>query len=187
MSTEHDEQQYQRMAESWQDEDVPQWNRMRHLVQPQRQSVPVWLQWGTLAASALTLVLTVSRTEIDMSNGLTVRFGGQDQNQLRQLVTTAVANANTTQSAVLDARLQQFAADQQQANRALYVSWQEANRRERRQELGTLVSGWRDQRLEDQQAIASRFTELTNDQLESNQYLNNLMQTVATRPGRRDL
>lgn len=186
MSNEHDEQQYQRMAGAWQDEDVPHWNRMRHLVQPQRPAVPAWLQWGTLAASALTLALTVSRVEVDVSNGLTLRFGGQDQNQLKQLVTTAVTEANFTQSAVLDARLQQFAADQQQANRALYVSWQDANRRERRQELGVLLSGWQDQRYQDQQAIAARFNELTNDQLANNQYVNNLMQTVA-RPGRRDL
>ena len=177
---------YSELAQKWQDEEVPAWNRARHLVQPQRKTVPAWLHWSALAASVMAMALTLSRAEIDTRDGFVLRFGGQNDADLRRLATVTLAEASATQSAVLDARLQQFALDQQQANRLLYTSWDEAGRRERQQEIGMLLSGWQNQRIHDQQTINTRFNELTNDQIENTQYLNTFMKTVAA-PGRRAL
>ncbi|HTQ99401.1 MAG TPA: hypothetical protein VMH83_05405 [Candidatus Acidoferrum sp.] len=189
MSNDHDEQalEYQRMADTWQDETVPAWNRARHLVQPQRAATPPWLQWSALVASVMALALSLSHAEIDTRNGLVIRFGGHDEAQLKQLAAAAMAEAGATQTAVLDARLQQFAYDMEQSNKLALTTWQDTERRERRQDLGVMVSDLQNQRFQDQQTLNTRFNQLVNDQFENTQHFNSLLQTAANRPGRRDL
>ncbi|MES2605679.1 MAG: hypothetical protein V4603_12135 [Pseudomonadota bacterium] len=181
-------QQYRDMATQWQDEEVPRWNRARHLVQPQRrQGNTPWLSWTALAASLAAIFLVVSKTEVSTENGLMISFGGGlGEARVQQLVTAAVASSTAAQTTFIDTRLSEFTEQQTLANRLLYAEWENSTRNERQQELGLLLTGWQSQRFQDQQAVASRLNELTNDQLENNQYLNALMRTVAA-PGRNGL
>ncbi len=178
---------YAAMASDWQQEPVPKWNRARHLVKPRVQQTPPWLSWGALAASVLAVVLVSTQAEISTADGLVIRFGGElQETRVQQLIATALAANTASQAAVLDARLADFATRQLDASRLQFADWADSNRLERRQELNLLLSGWQNQRLQDQQVYAARFNELTNEQIESNQYLNTLMQTVV-RPGRSGL
>lgn len=176
-----------RMAHDWQDEAVPQWHRNRHLVRHQQRPAPPWLGWGALAASLVSVFLFASQAEVSTANGLVISFGGNaSEERVQELIAGKLAASTASQNALLDARLLEFSQRQLDANRLLYAEWQQDNRLERRQELGLLLSGWQNQRLQDQQIYAARFNELASEQIESNQTLNNLMQTVA-RPGRSGL
>lgn len=183
---EHQEQEYRRMAEAWQEEAVPHWHRNRHLVQSQRQAAPLWLSWGAIAASLIAMVLSLSRAEIDFSQGLNIRFGGKSEAELRQLALQTMMEAGETQSAVVDARLTQFALDLERSNQLLFATWQQANERERQTELNMLVNSWRTQRFEDRQELNNRFNQVVNDQLQNTRYINAILQNAA-RPGRSTL
>lgn len=181
-------QQYRDMAAQWQAEEVPYWNRARHLVQPRsRNSGNRWLSWTALATSITAVFLVIGKTEISTQNGLVISFGGGlGEARVQQLVATELAASTAAQTALLDTRLDEFAEQQLTASRLLYAQWQDSNRAERRQELGLLLTNWQNQRYQDQQAVASQLNELTADQIENNQYLNALMRTVA-QPGRNGL
>lgn len=184
----HDEAMaWTRMAADWRDEPVPAWHRTRHLVRPPVARTTNWLSWTALTTSLLVAVVAVGNAEISTSDGLVIRFGGSlPEAQLQQLVANGIAAHAANQAAIIDARLTDFAARQLDTNRLLFAEWADSNRLERRQELNLLLSGWQNQRLQDQQTYAARFNELASGQIENNQYLNTLMQTVA-RPGRSGL
>jgi hypothetical protein len=180
-------QQWASLAHHWQDEAVPRWHRNRHLVREQPRPTPAWLSWGALAVSLIAAFLVATRAELSTTNGLVISFGGSlGEQRVQQLVANELAASAVTQAALLDARLLEFSEQQLVANRLLYAEWQQENRLERRQDLGLLLSGWQNQRQQDQQTYAARFSELSNDQIESNQTLSNLVQAVA-RPGRSGL
>lgn len=181
-------QQYRDLAAQWRDEEVPRWNRARHLVQPQRrQANAQWLHWTALAASLTAAFLVVSKTEVSTENGLMISFGGGlGEARVQQLVAAELATSTAAQTALIDARLNEFTQQQAVANRLLYAEWEDNTRAERQQELGLLLTGWQNQRFQDQQAVASQLNELASDQIENNQYVNALMRTVAA-PGRNGL
>lgn len=172
------------LADKWQDQAVPEWNRARFVVPPARQVHAAWPVWGALAASLAAIVLVLLRVEISTTNGLLISFGGsQTEARVQELVTAELARHDTEQELLLDARLDDFAADQLNANQLLLARWQEVSRAERRQELGLLMTSWQSQRFEDQQEVNNQLTSLANDQIENNQYLNVLLQSAA-RPRR---
>lgn len=171
--------QFYQLADKWQDQAVPDWNRARFVVPPARQAHGSWPAWGALAASLAAIVLVVARVEISTTNGLLISFGGsQTEARVQELVAAELARHDTEQELLLDARLDEFAADQLNANQLLLARYQEATRAERRQELGLLMTSWQSQRFEDQQEVANQLTSLANDQIESNQYLNVLLQNA---------
>ena len=181
-------QQYRDLATQWQDEEVPRWNRARHLVQPQRRNFGnQWLQWTALAASVTAVFLVISKTEISTENGLMISFGGGlGEARVQQLVAAEIASSAAAQSRLIDTKLEEFSEQQLAANRLQYADWQDSNRAERQREMTLLMAGLQNQRYQDQQAVASQLTELASGQIENNQYLNVLMRTVA-QPGRNGL
>jgi hypothetical protein len=170
------------LAGKWQDQAVPDWNRARFVVPPARQPHGSWPAWAALAASLAAVVLVLLRVEISTGEGLLISFGGaQTEARVQELVAAELARHGTEQELLLDARLDDFAADQLNANQLLLARWQEVARAERRQELGLLMSSWQSQRFEDQQEFNNQLTSLANDQIENNQYLNVLLQSAAQR------
>jgi hypothetical protein len=168
------------LAGKWQEQPVPDWNRARFVVPPTRQVQGAWPVWGALAASMAAIVLVLLRVEISTTDGLLISFGGsQTEARVQELVAAELARHDTEQELLLDARLDDFAADQINANQLILARYQEATRAERRQELGLLMTSWQSQRFEDQQEFNNQLTSLANDQIESNQYLNVLLQNSA--------
>lgn len=172
--------EFYRLGAEWQDQAVPDWNRARFAVAPARQAQGSMQAWLALAASVTAISLVLLRAEVSTANGLLISFGGaQTDTRVQELVAAGLERHITAQELLLDARLDDFAAEQLTANQLLLARWQEATRAERRQELGLLMASWQTQRFEDQQQVINQLTALTNDQIESNQYLNALLQNAA--------
>ncbi len=172
--------EFYQLSGQWQEQAVPEWNRARFAVSPQRQPSNTWLGWSALAASLTAVFLVLLRIEVSTTDGLLISFGGsQTEARVQQLVAAELENHATAQELLLDTRFAEFASDQLNANQLLLARWQEATRVERRQELSLLMAGWQSQRFEDQQQFNSQLTQLNNDQLENNQYLNALLQNAA--------
>lgn len=177
--------EFYQLAGKWQQQSVPDWNRARFAVAPARQPHGSWPAWAALAASVTAVFLVLLRVEISTTNGLLISFGGaQTEARVQQMLAAELERYTTAQDLLVEARLEDFAADQLTANQLLLARWQEATRTERRQELGLLMATWQSQRFEDQQEFNSQLTALTNDQIESNQYLNALLQNAALSSGR---
>jgi hypothetical protein len=171
--------EFYQLAGKWQQQSVPEWNRARSAVSPARPSAAAWHNWAALAASMAAVFLVLLRVEVSTANGLWISFGGsQTEARVQQLVAAELERHTASQQTLLDARLDDFALDQLNANELLLARWDEANRAERRQELGLLMTGWQSQRFEDHQEFNSQLTRLANDQIENNQYLNVLLQNV---------
>ena len=171
--------EFYQLAGKWQDQVVPDWNRARFVVPPVRHAHGSWPAWGALAASLAAIMLVVLRVEISTTNGLLISFGGsQTEARVQELVAAELKAHDAEQELLLDARFDDFAADQLNANQLLLARWQEATRAERRQELGLLMTSWQSQRFEDQQEINNQLTSLANDQIENNQYVNVLLQNA---------
>jgi hypothetical protein len=180
-------QVYAQMAGEWEEQEVPEWNRARHVALPVRRYHNSWLSWGALAASIAAIMLVVLRVEVSTANGLMISFGGRQTDAIvQQQVAEALARYAAEQQTLLDTRFTEFTRQQATSTELLFSRWQDANRVERRQELNYLLTGWQNQRVQDQRAVSAQLSELANDQIENNQYLNVLMQTVA-QPGRRGL
>jgi hypothetical protein len=177
--------EFYQLAGQWQQQAVPEWNRARFAMSPSRQPQQSWLGWSALAASLTAVFLVLLRVEISTANGLLISFGGsQTETRVQELVAAELERHAATQEVLLDARLDDFASDQLNANQLLLARWQEATRAERRQELSFLMAGWQSQRFEDQQEVNSQLTALTNDQIVNNQYLNELLQNATYSPRR---
>lgn len=170
----------QMLAGSWREQPVPDWNRARFAVAPARHAHGSWPAWSALAASIVAIVLVLLRVEVSTANGLLISFGGtQMESRVQALVAAELERHATAQDLLLEARLDEFSADQITASQLLFARWQETIRTERRQELGLLVASWQSQRFEDRQEIDSRLTSLASDQIENNQYLNALLRNAA--------
>lgn len=169
----------QQMARDWQEEPAPAWNRLRHLARPVQRAQPAWLAWTALAASLFTVMLVVSRAEVSLQDGLLIRFNTAATANEAPLQ-TLLDRYQAEQQAALDERFDSFAAQQRDATELLLARWQEINRAERRQEMDYLLTGWQNQRFQDQQNVNTQLSQLANEQIENNQYLNALLQSVAT-------
>jgi hypothetical protein len=173
--------EFYQLGRQWRDQAVPDWNRARFAVAPARQPQGSRLSWMALAASIMAIFLVLLRVEISTVDGLLISFGGsQTDTRVQALVSAELERHVAAQDLLLEARFTEFASDQLNANQLLLARWQEATRVERRQELGLLMSSWQSQRFDDLQEFNSQLTSLTNDQIESNQYLNVLLQNAAT-------
>lgn len=172
--------EFYQLAGQWQEQPVPDWNRARFAIAPTRQPRGSWPAWTALAASVAAIALVLLRVEVSTTNGLLISFGGsQTEARVQALVAAELQRHTLAQDLLLEARLDDFAADQLSANQLLLARWQETARAERRQELGLLMTSWQSQRFEDRQEFNSQLTALASDQIESNQYLNALLQNAA--------
>ena len=171
--------EFYQLAGKWQQEAVPDWNRARFAVAPARHAPGSWPAWAALAASVAAIVLVLLRVEVSTTDGLLISFGGaQTQARVQDLLAAELERHSSAQELLFEARLDDFAADQLTANQLLLARWQETTRLERRQELTLLMTAWQSQRFEDQQEFNNQLTTLTNGQIESNQYLNALLQNA---------
>lgn len=174
--------EFHALAGSWRDEPVPDWNRARFAVAPARASQRYWPAWGALAMSIVAIMLVLLRVEVSTTNGLLISFGGtQTESRVQELVAAELERHAAAQALLLDARLDDFTADQLTTNQLLFARWQETARAERRQELGLLVASWQSQRIEDRKELDGQITSLASDQIENNQYLNALLQNAVLR------
>lgn len=169
---------FARLATDWEDEPVPAWNRGRFAARPvQRQ--PAWLHWGALGTSCLSLLLVVFQLEISVEDGLLISFGGsQREAQLQAQLEARWEVLQADQNARLETELAAFATAQGSANRLLLAEWMEQSRNERRQDVEFIMTAWESQRYRDLQRTDEQLGYLVRNQIESDQYLNELAQNI---------
>jgi len=171
---------FQRMAQDWQEQPVPDWQRARFAVPVPKPAVN-WLNWSALATSCLALLLIVFQAQISTANGLSISFGrGQQEARLQQLVAAQLAAYKAEQDQLLEDEFAEFAERQETNNLLNLARAMDQNRAERRQELSFIMSDFETRRLTEQQAVAERINELASNQSEDNQNLNALMRLVST-------
>jgi anti-sigma factor RsiW len=169
---------FTRLAAEWDDEAVPAWHRTRFAARPvQRQ--PAWLGWGALGTSCLTLLLVVFQLEISVDDGLLISFGGsQREAQLQAQLEMRWEALQADQNARLETELAAFATAQNSSNRLLLAEWMEQSRNERRQDVEFIMTAWESQRYRDLQRTDEQLGYLARNQIESDQYLNELAQNL---------
>lgn len=170
--------QFMRLAGEWEDEPVPAWQRARQVVRPvQRQ--PSWLSWGALVTSCCSLLLVVFQLEVSVDQGLHLSFGGDQRvARLQAAFEQRVQELEAEHARQLETELAAFTAAQGTANRLLLAEWMERSREERRTDLQFIMSSWESQRVQDRRRTEEQLNYLVRNQIESDQYLNELAQNI---------
>lgn len=167
-------------AASWDDVPVPKWRRESAMPRHERPAF-AWTNWVSLGASFAALALVAFKVDVaSTSDGWHVSFGGQSP-------ATTVASTDIDrklkdfelrQSALLEARL----ADQDDAardtTRTLLKAVADQNRRERREDLETLLTYWQAQRVNDKQHLEQKVESVSSQQERNKRALQNLLRSI---------
>jgi hypothetical protein len=174
-------EQLQQLADQWQDQEVPHWQREHtfRASQPPRLSwwQRPWLPLASLAGSAFAVVLVLGNTQI-ISNeqGVTVRFGGStpDTSVVEQLVAQRLNEYAAAQQVALvnygvtlrhDMREDMTVANQQLVNYVIA-----ANREERNSDMADLIRYVNAQREDDQVFFANQIQQISEDLFQQSGY-----------------
>ncbi|TQV72886.1 hypothetical protein FLL45_15585 [Aliikangiella marina] len=163
-------------AARWQDQPVPEWHRTEYAVRP-RQQTSSWLNWTSLAASAMAILMVVFQVNISTSeNGLQIAFGSQAN--VDAIVERKLAEYKQQQDTLLDARFVAAADKQDTARKLMMADMLDKTREERRDDLNFIVTGIQTQRFEDQAKLDKELLSLAQNQIENNQYISQLIQSA---------
>ena len=77
-----------------------------------------------------------------------------------------------------ESRLNEYTELQDLSNQLALNEWLDRNREERQDDLNFLMSGWETQRFQDRQRVNQQLGILASNQINSNEYLNELGQAV---------
>lgn len=183
MQTYHQAIAMQQAAHTWRDQAVPEWHRTEYAVRP-RQSNGGWLNWTAMATSTLAILMVVFQVNIESSeSGFSVAFGGKSNAQVEALVEKRFNEYQKQQLALLDARFASQSEKIKTANKLAMSDLLEKTRDERRDDLSFLVTGIQSQRAQDRKQVNQRLTAIADNQLENNQYLNQLIQSASLPKG----
>ena len=183
MQTYHQALELKQAAYNWKEQSVPEWHRTEYAVRP-RQSNNNWLNWASLATSTLAILMVVFQVNIQSNeSGFSVAFGNQSSPKLEALVDQRLNEYQKNQTTLLDAR---FAIQNEKlvnANKIAMSDLLQKTRDERRDDLSFLVTGIQNQRLQDKRQVDRQLTAIADNQLENNQYLNQLIQSANVTKG----
>lgn len=162
------------LAAGWQDQDVPVWHRTAYAARPVHRQT-AWLNWTAIGASCLSLLLVIFQFELSTEDGLTLSFGGR---QAEQRVEQQLAQFQTATVDLLRDELSDFSEDQSAANQLLLAEWMDRSRQERRQDMEFLMTTWEAQRFQDRRQTDEHLSSLARNQIESDQFMNEFLQSV---------
>ncbi len=165
------------ISQQWTDQAVPEWHRTEYAVRP-RQNKSTWISWSALATSTLAIVMVLFQVQITSSdNGFTIAFGKQTDAQIAILLDRKLNQYKQEQANLLEAKFATQTTVQMNNNKLLVADILEKSREERRDDLSFLITGIQTQRFEDQQKVEKRLAYLADNQIENNQFINNLIET----------
>ncbi len=167
----------QQQANSWQQQTPPDWHRTRFAVQSRKPSRFNWLNALSLSSSALALMLVLFRVEvISNTNGFAISFGGKGtQAEIAQMVDQKISELAEQQVSYIDTRFEEQQLQRVSDNQAMVETLLAHNRSERRQDMNILMASWLKQRDIDQQKLNQRVDYVVDNQIENNQYLNQVL------------
>ncbi len=167
------------MSYEWQSQEVPDWHRTSYAVRPPTKNTS-WLNWGAMATSSLAILMVVFQLEINSGDtGLTISFGGnQAESKIAQMVDEQLVKYKENQDVLFEAKLTAALEKQDDRTKLRLASWQEKNRDERQQDIKFVLTGWQSQRYEDQKNVDRQLSYIADNQIENNQVINQLVQSV---------
>lgn len=167
------------LANGWVDQEVPAWAHAQHAVRPPVKQQLSWPNLAALAFSFMAVCLVVFQFEVSVDDGLLISFGGsQSDARIQELLTQQLEEFQIQQNLALETRLDDYTEFQDLNNQLVLSEWLDRNREERQDDLNFLMSGWETQRFQDRQRINQQLDILASNQINSNEYLNELGQTV---------
>ncbi len=171
--------QLYQMSHEWQQQEVPEWHRTRYAVRPPIKQNS-WLNWASMATSSLAILMVVFQLEINTGDqGLTISFGGnQAESKIENMVEQQLASYKKTQEKLFEVKLKTALEQQDNRTKLRLANWIEKNRDERQQDIKFVMTGWQSQRYEDLKNVDQRFAYLADNQIENNQAINQLIQSV---------
>lgn len=171
----------QQLADQWEPEEVPSWDRQRTFRASNKPRLSwwqrPWLPLASLACSAFAMVLVLANTQIISNDqGVTVRFGAgtNDTAAVEQLVAQRLNEYAAAQQMALvnygvtlrnDMREDMNAANQQLVNYVIA-----ANRQERNDDMADLIRYVNAQREDDQVFFANQIQQISEDLLQQSGY-----------------
>ncbi|WP_444995062.1 anti-sigma factor family protein [Aliikangiella sp. IMCC44359] len=172
-------------AYAWQEQPVPAWHRTKYAAGHRANKHNGWLNWTALATSTLAIFMVVFQVQFTRSeSGFQIAFGqSSSQHQINQIVEKKLKEYKKQQAVLLDARFVAEASKQTLANKLLMTEVLDKTRNERRDDLNFLVTGIQTQRYEDQQKVDKHLNYLAENQIENNQYINQLIQSTNFKKG----
>lgn len=170
-------------SHQWVDQPVPEWHRTEYAVQPRQRSFN-WINWVSLATSTMAILMVMFQVQVTTNeSGLNIAFGTQSKSQVEALVEEKLNRYKDQQALLIEARFIAEADKQLTANKLMMADIMEKSRRERRDDLNFLVTGLQSQRFEDQNKVEKRLAYLVENQIENNQYINQLIQSANLNTG----
>ena len=177
-STYHQAVAMYQASHTWQQQPVPEWHRTEYAVRP-RQRSSSWLNWGAMATSTLAILMVLFQVQISSNDsGFNIAFGGQSSAQVNAMVEKKLEDYKNQQSLLLDARFVAESDKQTTTNKLMVADILEKTRDERRDDLNFLITGIQTQRIEDKTKVDQRLSYLAENQIENNQYINQLIQSA---------
>lgn len=173
----------QQMAHAWQPEPTPEWHRTKFAVRPPVKQNS-WLNWGSMATSTLAILMVIFQLEINSTEaGINISFGGnQAESKIENMVATQLAAYKAEQDKIFQVKLDDALEKQDNKTKLRLATWLEKNRDERQQDIKFVMTGWQSQRYQDQLDADKRFAFFADNQIENNQAINQLIQTVKSNP-----
>jgi len=173
----------QQAAFNWQESEVPAWHRTEFAVRP-KPKLQNWLSWTSLATSTLAILMVLFQVQFAQNpDGFSVAFGGNNAAKVDQLVEQRLLQYQQRQTALLDARLLAQNEKLGTAHKLAMVDLLDKTRAERREDMSFLVTGIQTQRFEDLENVDNKLTMLADNQIENNQYLNQIIQSANSSKG----
>lgn len=159
-------------ARQWRELPVPEWHRTAFAVpeKPRGQ----WLQWTSLATSALTLLLVVAKVDVSSDDrGFHISFGGASQKAATGQVLTADAleqrlnQLKEQQQLTVTNQLAAWDIGRQQDNQKMMTAVVNYARDQQQQDLAQWVNYWKTVRDQDQALQVKAFSDLLTTQQQS--------------------
>ena len=98
------------------------------------------------------------------------------------MVASQLATYKAEQDKIFQVKLDDALEKQDNKTKLRLATWLEKNRDERQQDIKFVMTGWQSQRYQDQLDADKRFAFFADNQIENNQAINQLIQTVKSNP-----
>ena len=127
----------------------------------------------------MAVCLVVFQFEVSVDDGLLISFGSsQSDAHIQELLVQQLEEFQSQQNLALETRLDDYTEFQDLNNQLVLSEWLDRNREERQNDLNFLMSSWEAQRFQDRQRVNQQLDILASNHIDSNEYLNELGQTV---------
>ena len=153
------------MSQEYQTSDVPRWDQEKTFEATINTPSWSWLPGVSFVTSVLAIVLVLTGTQVNMTDGeLRIRFGAQQSEQaLAKMLDTKLDAFKQTQQAALSLYAQTLQQQQLDSASQLTNYLLTSSRQERREDFAELIKFVNQQRSDDQVFYARQLNQLQQD------------------------